>query len=259
MSGYGDFSMFYDRLTADIHYAAAADYLLSLFQRHRGASPALVLDLACGSGSLTLELIRRGVDVIGVDASQDMLAAAREKTRAAGVEPLLLEQDMQELDLYGTVNGAVCMLDSLSHLPDTAAVSETLRRLHWFIEPGGLLIFDVNTPYKHKEILGDHAFVFEEDDFFCVWRNHYQARSHTVDMLLDFFVEGADGRYDRLTDRVRERAYTMSTWKRLLTEQGFQPLAVYGEGTTAPPKADCPRWVFVASNQPQDNKKGNIE
>lgn len=249
MDGYGVFSAFYDRLTTDVNYGKMADELLRLFERFRGRRPELLLDLACGSGSLTLELARHGIDVIGVDGSEDMLAEAMEKAGKYGLQPLFLRQDMRQLDLYGTVEGAVCMLDSLNHLPDTAAVSEVLRRLGLFIEPDGLLIFDVNTPYKHREVLGNNAFVFEEPDFLCVWRNRYQKRTGAVDMLLDFFVEGSDGRYDRLTDTVRERTYSLATWKTLLHKAGFELLAVYGEGGEEPPGPACSRWVMAAANR----------
>ncbi len=247
MSGYGSFAAFYDALTADVDYAAWAEYLLALFDRHGGAHGQL-LDLACGSGSLALELSDRGVDVIGVDGSQDMLAVAREKAEDAGAPVMFLCQDMRELDLYGTVDGAVCMLDSLSHVCDTADVGEILRRLGLFIAPEGLLVFDVNTPYKHREVLGDNAFVFEEDEFMCVWRNRFSETKCEVSMQLDFFLE-EDGTYTRYTDEVKERAYSMVTWKKLLAEAGFDSLAVYGERCFDAPTADAERWVFVARNR----------
>lgn len=247
MSGYGDFAAFYDALTADVDYAAWADYLLALFARHGGKARQL-LDLACGSGSLAIELAARGVDVIGVDGSQDMLAIAREKAEDAAADSMFLCQDMRELDLYGTVDGAVCMLDSLSHLCDSKDVAEVLRRLGLFIEPNGLFVFDVNTPYKHREVLGDNAFVFEEDEFVCVWRNRFLPARCEVAMQLDFFLEEA-GVYSRYTDTVRERAYSMATWEKLLEQAGFDLLSVYGERNFDAPTADAARWVFVARNR----------
>lgn len=248
-NGYAAFARFYDRLTADVDYAGAAAYLLSLFRLH-GKMPESLLDLACGSGSLALELARRGVDVTGADGSEDMLSLAQEKAREAGKSLLFLHQDMRQLDLYGTVSGAVCTLDSLNHILHTGELSEIFRRLHLFVEPAGLLVFDANTPYKHRRILADNDFVYEEPEFTCVWRNHYLPRTGEVDMLLDFFVEEADGRYRRLTDHVRERAYSRRTWEQLLLSNGFQPLAVYGEGSVEAPSPDCQRWVFVARNTP---------
>ena len=247
MNGYGDFAAFYDALTEDVDYAAWADYLLAVIARHGGKAEQ-VLDLACGSGSLSLELTARGTEVIGVDGSADMLAVAREKAAEAGEDVLFLCQDMRALDLYGTVDSAVCLLDSLSHILDTADLREIFRRLGLFIAPDGLLVFDVNTPHKHAVTLGDNAFVYELPEFLCVWRNRYYPATGEVAMQLDFFLE-EDGAYQRYTDEVRERAYSMTTWKRLLAEAGFDLLAVYGERDFDAPAADADRWVFVARNR----------
>ena len=248
MNGYGAFAAFYDALTEDVDYAAWADYLLAAFSRHGGRADT-VLDLACGSGSLSLELARRGCEVIGVDSSADMLAVAREKAAEEGADVLFLCQDMRALDLYGTVDGAVCMLDSLSHILHTDDLREIFRRLGLFIAPDGLLIFDVNTPYKHAHVLGDNAFVFEREEFVCAWRNRYLPTTHEVEMALDFFLEEEDGTYSRYTDSVRERAYSLQTWKNLLTEAGFDLLGVYDERRFTAPAEDAQRWVLVAKNR----------
>lgn len=244
MSGYHDFSEFYDRLMSDVDYGNQAEYLLSLFQLH-GCKHASVIDIACGSGSLCIELAARGVDPIGVDASEAMLAKAAEK---CGGTLLFLQQDMRELDLYGTADAAVCMMDSINHLCKTADVERFFSRLRLFVEPGGLFIFDVNTPYKHREVLGDNAFVFEEEDFLCVWRNRHIGKTGETEMLLDFFVNDGENQYYRLYDTVRERAYSRRTLEQLLQKTGWECLAVYGNGTTVSPSETEERWVFVARN-----------
>lgn len=246
MSGYGNFAAFYDALTEDVDYAAWTDYLLAVLERY-GCTASSVLDLACGSGSLSLPLAAKGMEVIGVDGSADMLAIAREKAAEAEMDILFLEQDMRCLDLYGTVDAAVCLLDSLNHILHTEELAEVFRRLGLFIAPGGLLVFDVNTPHKHAVTLGDNAFVFEEEEFMCVWRNRYLPARQEVAMELDFFLE-EEGVYHRYTDRVRERAYALPTWKKLLAQAGFDLLAVYGERDFQSPTADADRWVLVAKN-----------
>jgi len=248
MNGYEAFAAFYDALTDDVDYAAWADYLLAAFVRH-GGCPGMVLDLACGSGSLSVELAARGCEVIGVDRSADMLSIAREKAADAGQDILFLCQDMRQLDLYGTVDGAVCMLDSLSHILHTADLREIFRRLGLFIAPEGLLIFDVNTPYKHAHTLGDNAYVYEREEFLCAWRNRYIPATHETEMQLDFFLEEEDGAYTRYTDTVRERAYSLPTWRRLLEEAGFDLLAVYDERRFTVPDEEADRWVLVARNR----------
>lgn len=248
MAGYGIFASFYDRLTANVDYAEWAEYLLELFERFQGRQPRLLLDLACGTGSLSAELIARGVDIIGVDNSPEMLIEAQKKSARLGEKWMLLCQDMRQLDLYGTVDGAVCMLDALNHLTDTDDLREVLRRLGLFIEKDGLLIFDVNTPFKHEKVLGDHAFVYEEPDFLCVWQNRYLPRRREIEIDLDFFICGKDGRYERCHEQFRERAYTVRTWRRLLQEAGFEVLAVFGERTTDAPAEKEERVVFAARN-----------
>ena len=251
MSGYGDFSAFYDELTDDVDYPAWADYLLALVSRHGGRA-AQVLDLACGTGGLSLPLAARGCEVVAVDGSPDMLTVAREKAAEQGADILFLCQDMRSLDLYGTVDATFCLLDGLNHLLHTAEIAEVFRRLGLFIAPDGLLIFDANTPYKHRTVLGDNTFAFEKDDLLCLWRNHTDPKRGETTMRLDFFL--TEGEEDgalcrRYTDEVRERAYARRTWERLLDEAGFSLLAVYGERSFAAPEEQAERWVFVARNR----------
>lgn len=242
--GYRSFAEFYDRLTSNVDYAEQAQFIMSLFMRHGEKHPDTLLDLACGSGSLSLEFAKRGVDMIGVDASAEMLIMAREKAAALDSGLLFLQQDMRELDLYGTVDGAVCTLDSINHLCETQDVAEVFRRLSLFVGPRGLFIFDVNTAYKHKNVLSDNAFVFEKDDFVCTWQNHFMERRCEVDMQLDFFVNNGDS-YDRLTDYVRERAYSERTLRRLLQDASFEVVAVYDDYSDNLPTPQTERLVFV--------------
>ncbi len=247
MSGYSAFAHYYDMLMGDVDYAARADYFMSLFSRHDSKHKHMtLLDLACGSGSLSLELAHRGVDIIGVDCSDDMLSAARDKADKAGVPLLLICQDMRRLDLYGTVDGAVCSLDGINHICRTSELVQIFERLYLFIEPGGLFIFDANTVYKHLFVLGNNSFVYEMKDVFCVWRNSLNKHLAKVDMILDFFIREKDGRYIRLTDSLSERAYSVRTLKRLLSSAGFDTLAVYDDLSYEQPKEDSNRVVFVA-------------
>lgn len=242
MSGYQSLATFYDRLMTDVDYDAKAAYFLDLFARFGQSQPGCILDLACGSGGLTVPMVAAGIDVIGVDLSEDMLIAAKQKLP----DTFFLQQDMRELDLAGTVSGVVCGMDSINHLCRTADVAAVFAGVYRALEDGGLFVFDVNTPYKHREVLADNAFVFEQEDFLCVWQNRLIERTTEVDMWLDFFVEGPDGRYDRLCDHVRERAYSEKTLRRLLVDAGFTVLAVYEDMTENAPAADAERMVFMA-------------
>lgn len=246
-SGYGAFAIHYDALTANVDYKRRAAYFDSLVARHASAlRGGLLLDLACGTGSLALALAALGYDVIGADASADMLSVAMGKAAEAGRDILFLRQAMTALDLYGTVDITVCALDSLNHLPDEAAFSAALSRVSLFTNPGGLFLFDVNTAYKHREILADNAFVYEPDGLFCVWRNAWSKPHDRVDIALDFFVERPGGRYERTSERFSERVFARGTIESLLVENGFRLLAVYGDDSDEPPHEKTQREVYAA-------------
>ena len=245
MAGYSDFAYYYDALTENVDYAARCDTLCNLLAAH-GAGEGILLDLACGTGTLTALLARRGYDVIGVDASQDMLAVAQQKLAEAGVDAVLLCQKMQELDLYGTIDAAVCTLDSLNHLTDGAAFKETLRRVALFMNDGGVFLFDVNTPFKHEHVLADNTFVYDLDDVFCVWQNSYDAATRTTDVTLDLFAYDEENDcYDRATEQFAERAYALADIRQWLGQNRFEVVAVLDEAGVRPVKEDDARALFV--------------
>lgn len=243
MRSYSVFAGFYDALTDNVEYAARADYLCRLFNRF-GVKQGLMLDLACGAGSLSVELSRRGFEVIGVDSSPEMLTVASDKALAQGQDILFLRQSMQQLDLYGTVDAAVCTLDSLNHITRPREVQAVLQRLSLFMNPGGIFIFDVNTPYKHKEVLGNHTFAYDLDDVYCVWQNEYIAQTQSVSISLDFFIRSGDT-YVREQETFSERAYSREEWKQWIEAAGFELLGEYAEMTELPPQEDAQRIIYV--------------
>lgn len=243
MSGYGDFSKFYDILTDDVDYKGRADYLYGLF-RCFDAVPTLLLDVACGTGSFSLALAEKGMEVIAVDPSDGMLTVAREKAETAGADILFLCQSAEELELYGTVDGVVCCLDSINHITDSETLLAAFKRISLFLERGKLFIFDVNTEYKHECVLADNTFVTETDEVFCVWQNFYEQQEKVTDICLDFFVDDG-GAYRRFGEDFRERAYTDVELRKMLTEAGFKVEAVYGDMTQEEPSPDSQRNIYV--------------
>ncbi len=248
MAGYEEtFARFYDSLTVDVDYRAKAAFLKKLAEHHGGGF-RLVLDLACGTGSLAVELARLGAEVIAVDGSQEMLAQAMQKS--AGLDPpvLYLCQEMTGLDLYGTVDTTLCTLDSLDHLPGKEAIRETFRRVRLFTEPGGLFLFDMNTPEKHRDRLAGSAFVRETEEVCCVWQNSWDPRDGDSGVLidLDFFVREKGDRYRRSSESFREVAYPREEIAALLEETGFELLEVQGDYTGSPPRPGEERLVYVA-------------
>ena len=244
MSGYNAFAEVYDKLTDNIEYKKRADYVSALFDRYgvRGKEP--ILDLACGTGSLTIELAKLGYDMIGVDSAYAMLSQAQNKKYEENVDVLFLCQDMTELDLYGTISGAVCMLDSLNHLDSAEEVKRTIEKVGLFMEHGGIFIFDVNTIYKHREILGNNTFVYDCDDVYCVWQNSLND-DDSVDISLDIF-ERKDGAYYRSGEEFSERAYPIGQYKKWLGDAGFELLHIYDEMSDRELNDRTQRAVFVA-------------
>ena len=243
MSCYEALAGAYDALTEDVGYAQRADFLEKLLRR--SAIPVkLVLDLACGTGTMTWLLTRRGYEVIGVDGSEDMLAAAMSKGgQAAGVPPVFLHQSMPKLDLYGTVDAAVCCLDSLNYLTRPADVQRTFQRLHLFIAPGGLLVFDVNTVEKLSALDGQ-VFLDETEDTYCVWRTEYRRGLCTY--FVDLFRLQPDGAWDRQWEIHRQRAYTVEELTAWLKDAGFGDIRTYGDMVRRSPREGEQRVYFTA-------------
>ena len=243
MSGYHIFSQFYDNLTFNVDYKKRADYIqsvLSLYDHDWG----LTLDLACGTGSLTLELKRRGVDVYGIDGSYDMLSQAMDKAADMGLEVLFLCQQMEQLDLYGTIDTCVCTLDSLNHITDPEQLQKVFNRVALFMNPDGTFVFDVNTVYKHQQILSNNTFVYDTDSVFCVWQNSLK-ENNIVNIELDLFEREGES-YFRSSEHFSERAYEIDELTRMLTKAGFEDIKVFHDMTTQPLRDDSDRAVFVA-------------
>ncbi len=241
---YRDLAEFYDLLTEDVDYKLRTKQLLSLFEKY-DRLPTLLLDLACGTGSFSNEFSKAGISVIGVDRSADMLSRAQENSYREGQSVLYLCQDMTELDLYGTVDGAVCCLDSLNHLTDYEKFCQALAKVSLFLEKDRLFIFDLNTPYKHEQILGNNTFVREENGVYCVWENRYDQETRTTEMELDIFEEQQDGSYERFGDTVCERAYTPDEVEKALVACGLQVVDCVEEQSFAAPKEDSQRVLYI--------------
>lgn len=242
---YGVFSEFYDALTANVSYDTVSQVLSSLLTRY-GKSRGLLLDLACGTGSVSVRLAKKGYEVIGVDLSPEMLSEAQNKAYSAGQNILFLCQDMTALDLYGTVDAAVCTLDGLCHLPNEESVQAALRKVSLFMNPGGVFLFDVNSVYKHRAVLGNNTFVYDTDDVYCVWQNTLLSDGVTVQMDLDFFEPVSDaGDYVRQSERFTERAYPRETLEAMLKKAGFTVLDVF-DGYSGKPAHDTSERLLFA-------------
>ena len=248
MESYSQFANVYDCLMSDVDYKKRTSYLLKLFKKH-GKTPTLLLDLACGTGGFSNEMASRGIEVIGVDMSEEMLGVARENSAERDLDVLYLCQKAEELDLYGTVDGAICCLDSLNHITNIKNLEKALKKVSLFLEKDCLFIFDVNTVYKHREVLANNTFVIEQNGVFCVWQNEFDDKKLMTNISLDFFVEEENGSYERFSEDFSERAYTDEELCALLEKCGFLLEAVYGDLTEKEPMENCERKIFVVKKK----------
>ncbi len=241
---YENFAITYDALTEDVDYKSRTEYILSLFEEY-DKKPTLMLDLCCGTGSFSNEFSKKGISVIGVDISEDMLSVAREKSALENQDVLYLCQNAAELDLYGTVDGAVCLMDSLNHITDYGEFCKVLKKVSLFLEKDRLFIFDVNTLYKAENILGDNTFVSEEEGVFLSWQNEYDRENRLNNIYLDFFVEQKDGSYNRLSEEITEKAYSNAEIEKALNSAGLQTVAVLDDMKKTPPTDKSERVFYV--------------
>ncbi len=241
-SQYTIFADYYDCLMSNANYRARVDYLEKIFARY-GHDPGLTLDLACGTGTVAIELKKRGIDVYGADASAEMLMLAQQKAYDEGLNILFLRQKMQELDLFGTIDTCICTLDSLNHIISKKELQRAFDKVSLFMNKGGLFVFDVNTVYKHSKILADNVFVYDKKDIFCVWQNK-ALEDNITRIELDFF-EKSGKLYRRSSECFCERAYTDRELEEIIKSAGFEMLDIFGELSFEPPKAESQRNVYA--------------
>lgn len=240
---YSYFAQYYDKLTENVNYAEKADYFFHLMEKHQHAF-GVTLDLACGTGSLTIELKKRGVDIFGADASSDMLSEAQRKACEEDLSILFLCQKMQSLNLYGMMDTCICTLDSINHITSRRELAAVFSGVAHFLSDEGLFVFDVNTVYKHREILGDNCYIYDTDEVFCAWQNNYNEKNHKVIITLDFF-EPDGKRYRRSSEQFSERAYTHEEMEGLLTAAGLEIVSIYEDMTFCEPTETSQKEIYV--------------
>ena len=228
MNAYNALAQDYDALTEDIPYAALADWYQAALTRKGGAVSTL-LDLGCGTGTLTMMMAERGYEMIGTDASAEMLSQFQQKLYALPkgiVRPLLLCQRSEELDLYGTVDGAYCSLDGMNYLPGEV-LDEVFRRLQLFIAPGGIWAFDFFSE-ERMQALDGQCFVDEREGLLCLWRAAYEGG--TLRYGMDIFTEGEDGLWEREQEEHEEYFHSFEQLRLLLEKNGFGNIELYTDG-----------------------------
>lgn len=247
MASYNDFAYVYDSLMhSDVNYEKLADYIENIFAMY-DISPDLVCDLACGTGNVTIPLAKRGYDMTGIDLSEDMLNVARQKS--SDLDILYLNQNLTNVDMYGTMGAFLCMIDGINYMIAPKAVLKLFTRLKTcFMDPDALFIFDISSRYKLSNIIGNNTFIHSEPNIFYSWQNTYHEKHKLSDMLLNFFVRYNDmeeGTYERFEERHLQRAYSVEELTFLLKKAGFTTVDTYESMTFNPPTDKSERIVFV--------------
>ena len=238
---YNEFAYFYDEFNGEADYEALYAQVKARLDAH-GISSGILADLGCGTGELTLMLAQAGYDMIGIDQSEEMLCVVRDKAEQLGLSGglLLLQQDLCALDLYGTIRGAVSTFDTLNHIPD---LDKAIANAAFFMEKGGVFLFDMNTPYKHQAVLGENVFTFKEEDARCVWRNHYDpdARRVTITVDIDYQETG-----EHFHEEFFEYTYTLAEITAALEKNGFTLESVCDGESFGPLTEESERYFFCA-------------
>ena len=217
---------YYDCLNG-ADYKAYAEYVDKVFKRYGTGENKLVLDLGCGTGSLTLALAELGYDMIGADISPEMLTVAQDRAYDAEKSILFLMQDMRSFELYGTVGGVVCALDGINYLKKPEDVKKCFKLVRNYLDPGALFLFDVNSEYRFKEILAKRDYFLEDEGVCMGWRSEYDGETGLCDFYLTLFIADGDGRYVRRDETQTEKLWTDEELDGLLSECGLEKLAVY--------------------------------
>lgn len=218
----------YDAINSDIDYRSWADFIENAVKKYGPSEPSLWLDLGCGTGKMTLELAARGMDMIGVDYSPEMLDVARSEAESRGLDSILwLCQDMREFELYGTVDVAASCLDSINHLCKPSDLDKCLSLVHNYLSPNGLFIFDINGKAKFENVYADRTYVMEEQGNVCIWENSYDPKGRICDFYITLFEQNADGRYERYTDLQRERMYTIRSIRSHLEKNSMEYIGAF--------------------------------
>ena len=248
MEAYEEFARVYDAFMDNVEYENWAAYLEQSLKEY-GISDGLVLELGCGTGTMTELLAAAGYDMIGVDNSEEMLAEAMEKRVESGHDILYLLQDMEEFELYGTVRAVVSCCDSLNYITDEEALCHVFSLVNNYLDPKGIFIFDMNTIYKYETILGNTTIAENREESSFIWENDYDPESGINTYMLTLFLGREDGLYEKCEELHYQKAYPSEKIIQLLKEAGMEVLAVYDAYTKDLPRMDSQRLTFVAREQ----------
>lgn len=246
MDAYTSFASVYDTFMDNIPYEEWAEYLIGLLNEY-GIHDGLVADLGCGTGNMTELLSAAGYDMIGIDNAEEMLEIAMEKKAISGSDILYLLQDMREFELYGTVGAIVSICDSMNYITEEEDLREVFRLVNNYLDPKGIFIFDFNTEYKYKDVLGDQTIAEDREDCSFIWDNYYYEEEKMNEYELSLFIrEGNDGLYRKYQETHYQRAYDLKTIQKLIEASGLEYITAYDAFTKDAPNEKSERIYVIA-------------
>ncbi len=258
MEAYSDFAYVYDEFMDNTPYEKWCEYLCESIRKYGVSRPDreakdileseknLVVDLGCGTGTLTQMLYEAGYDMIGVDNSEEMLSVAMEKRDLAGSEILYLLQDMRELELYSTVGTVISVCDSINYILEEEELLEVFKLVNNYLYPGGLFIFDFNTVYKYEEVIGDATIAENREECSFIWENFYHEEEEINEYDLTVFVQEENGLFRRFQENHYQRGYRPEIIRGLLQEAGLRLIQMIDGDTRGPVTAESERIYVVA-------------
>ena len=242
MDAYTSFAQVYDLFMDNVPYEQWGAFLSELFKEH-GVENGLLLDLGCGTGKLTRFLSEKGYDMIGVDYSYEMLDIAKEQSED---KILYLLQDMRGFELYGTVRGIYSACDCVNYILEEEDLREVFALANNYLDPGGLFVFDINTPYKYYELLGENTFAENREEGSFIWENYFDEEEGINEYDLTLYIKDGDGRFQRFEETHFQRCYELETIQRLLEEAGLEFVGMYDAYTKEPVSEESEKVLFVA-------------
>ncbi len=253
MEAYSEFAGVYDMFMDNIPYREWGEYLIDLLKEY-GICDGLLLDLGCGTGTMTELLAEAGYDMIGVDNSDEMLNIAISKRERSGHDILYLNQDMREFELYGTVRAIVSICDSINYITEEKYLLQVFRLVNNYLDMGGLFVFDLNTEYKYRQI-GDAIIAENRGEGSFIWENNYYEEEMINEYDLTLFIRGEDGRYDRYMENHLQRAYSLDRVMELLEKAGLKFVTAYDAFTREPVRAESERIYVIAQEYRKEEQK----
>lgn len=242
MDAYTGFAEVYDEFMEDVPYEKWRDLVVAELKKE-GIADGLVLDLGCGTGTFTRMLAEAGYDMIGVDGSQEMLMEAREKTADRGI--LYLCQDMREFELYGTVRAIVSTCDTMNYLLTPEDFIRTLRLANNYLDPGGVFIFDLNTLYKFREVMGNTTIAENGEDASFIWDNYFDEETGRNEYDLTLFIRQENGLFARVSEVHEEQGYAPEQILEFIARSGMEYVRAFDAETGGEPHETSEKVFYV--------------